>query len=383
MKISTNNQLSLTRPIVFVGLDVHKNTIALAARLAGKREWLAEKTFGTESLDKLVKFLRKLEKKHGHVSCCYEASGSGFVLYRLLQSQRFDCAVIAPSLIPTKAGDRRKNDRLDARNLCSYFEAGLLTQVCVPDEEREAVRGLVRCRQTMREDVSRVKRQISTFLRTKGRIFREGKKNWTQKHFTWLNRLKFDCVADTETFNFYLSTLTYRMRRLEELDKKIVEYSEQEPYRETVRLLCGYRGVAVLTAMVLVTELGDIRRFSGPSQLMSYVGLTPSFFDSGEKKRPGAITKAGSARCRHVLVQAAWNAERRPTRSCQLRKRQEELPAWAIEHSWHAQQRLHKRFKHLEKTVGRPKAAVAVARELIGFLGYAMMRQANGGRELE
>ena len=384
MKISTNNQRPLTQQLVFVGLDVHKNSIALAARVRGQKEWLSERNFGTEDLGKLLKFLKKVAKKHGSLRCCYEASGSGYVLYRLLKKEGICCAVIAPSLIPQKSGDRRKTDRLDARKLCSYFEAGLLTEVSVPDEEHEAVRGLVRCRRAMREDVTRAKHQVSKFLQTKGRVYREGVKNWTKMHFGWLNKLKFDCLADTETFNFFLSTLTYRMRRLEELDEKIQLFADSEPYRESVRILCGYRGVRVLTAMTLITELGDIRRFGQPSELMSYVGLTPSVSESGESKcKSGSITKAGSARCRHVLVQAAWNAQGRPTRSYDLRKRQEGLPSWVIEHSWKAQQRLYKRFKHLEKTVGRPKAIVAVARELVGFLGYALMRQANGGRELE
>lgn len=380
MNISTQSSPS-KQPLVFVGLDVHKNSIVLAAKVQYQPGWLAEKTFGTEDLSRLSKFLKKLSK-HGAVKCCYEASGSGFYLYRQLKNWNFDCAVIAPSLIPSKPGDTRKTDRIDARNLCQYFESGLLTEVSVPNAEREAVRGLVRCRQAIRDDVKRAKHQVSKLLQTKGLVYREGKKQWTDMHFGWLNRIKFDCSADTVTFQFYLSTLDSRMKRLEEADREIAKIAEQEPYRDAVRLLCGFRGVKTLTAMVLITELGDIRRFASPSHLMSYVGLTPSVSMSGESgNKAGAISKAGSARCRHVLVQAAWNCARRPTRSRELRKRQEGLPAWAVECSWKAQKRLYERFKHLDTTVGRRKSIVAVARELVGFLGYTLMRQANGGKE--
>lgn len=382
MKISTPKPSSRTLPTVYVGLDVHKNSISLAARISLNQGWLAERTFCTKDLSKLKKFLKKLSK-HGTLSCCYESSGAGFYLYRLLRSWEIHCEVIASSLIPTKPGDRRKNDRLDAQNLCNYFANGLLTIVSVPDAEREAVRGLVRCRQALREDVTRAKHQLSKFLQTKGLVYHDGS-NWTKTHRTWLARLKFDCGADTETFDFYLSTLDYRLRRLEEIDERIQKIAEQGPYRESVQLLCGYRGVKTLTAMVLVTELGDIRRFASPAHLMSYVGLTPSLFQSGESgNKAGSITKSGSARCRHVLVQAAWNCIKKPMRSAHLCRRQEGLPSWALDHSWQAQKRLHARFRHLEITTNRNKAAVAVARELIGFLGYALMRQANGGRELE
>lgn len=384
MKITTRNPnpLTATAPRVFVGLDVHKKSIVLAARVERDQRWLLERTFCTGNLSKLRKALKKLSS-HGEVRCCYEASGAGYYLYRLMREWGFYCEVIAPSLIPTKSGDRRKCDRLDARKLCAYFDSGLLTAVSVPDAEREAVRGLVRCRRQMKEDIVRAKHQLNHFLHTKGLIYRDGQ-NWSKMHRAWLARQEYACSADQETFDFYFSTLEYRERRLEEIDKRIQEIAENHPeYRESVRLLRAYRGVGIYTAMVLLTELGDIRRFGSPSGLMSYVGLTPSVKQSGESgNKAGSITKAGSARCRHVLVQAAWNCARRPAKSALIRKRQEGLPAWVVEHSWHAQKRLHKRFKHLETTIGRSKAVVAVAREFVGFLGYALMRQANGGVEL-
>lgn len=380
MKINAPKQTSLTNPIVFVGLDVHKDSIVLAAHLSYSREWLLEKRFGTSDLSKLRKYRKKLSK-HGEVNCCYEASGAGFYLYRLLRTWGFHCEVIASTLIPRKPGEKKKCDRLDARKLSSYYEAGLLTYVSVPDAEREAVRAFVRCRQALREDVTRAKHQLIKFLDTKGLIYREGN-NWTGKHRTWLNRQKFDNPLDKETFDFYYTNLETRERRLEEIDKRIHEISQSDEYRDQVHLLCGFRGIKTLSAMVLLTELGDITRFKSPKHLMSYVGLTPSVNQSGESgNRARSITKAGSARCRHVLVQAAWNNIRKPVRSRELRERQEGLPAWAIEHSWNCQKRLYKRFHHLELRTSRPKAAVAIARELIGFLGWALYEFARNKQQ--
>lgn len=372
MNVVSNFSSSVTFPakVVYVGLDVHKNTIALAA-CTGEKKWLFERVFPTNDLNKLKKCLRKLSK-HGELRCCYEASGAGFYLLRVLREWGVSCDIIASSLIPQKPGDKRKNDRLDARMLADYYRCDLLTIVSVPELEQEAARGVVRCRQAIREKVTALKHQVIKFLATRGIVYRDGI-NWSGKHRTWLSRLKFETEDDHFTFDTFFSILNYMERQLEELDKKILEMSYREPYAEKVRLLRGFRGVETLTAMILVTELGDTRRFKSPKHLMSYVGLVPSLHESGETKRKGnPITKAGSARCRRILVESAWHYAKKPVVSRDLKKRQEGLPPWLLEYSMKAQKRLHARFRHLEMTVGRNKAVVAVARELIGFLGEVM-----------
>lgn len=278
-------------------------------------------------------------------------------------------------MIPSKPGDKRKTDRLDARRLADYYRAGLLTPIAVPSSELEAARGVVRCRQAMRTKVTQGKHQLTKFLQTKGLAYRAGKA-WTCQHRTWLSQLKFDDELDKFTFDQYLSMLEYLERRLEKLDQKLEELASTTLFRESVAILRGFRGVQTLTAMVLVTELGDIRRFPTPRHVMSYVGLTPSVSQSGESRsKSSCITKAGSARCRHVLVQAAWNYTRKPKpTSRDLKERQQDAPPWLIEQSWNAQQRLYDRFKHLESTVGKNKAVVAVARELVGFLAAALLK---------
>ncbi len=363
---------------IFVGLDVHKNTIALAAR-SYEKGLIVERVFSTKDLNKLRKFLSELSRR-GPVRCCYEASGAGFFLQRQMKEWGIPCEIAASSLIPRKPGDRRKNDRLDARMLAEYYQAGLLTMVCVPTVEMEAARGVVRCRQSFRKKVTQVKHQITKFLHTKGVLYTEGLA-WTGQHRDWLSRLKFNSEEDNFTFRMYLGTLQHLESSLDELDMKIQALSEKEPFQESVRCLRGFRGVDTLTAMVLVTEIGDVRRFKSPRHLMSYVGLTPSLHQSGDSgNKAGGITKTGSARCRHVLVQAAWCNVKAPRVSRDLRLRQKGLPAWAIDDSWRAQKRLYSRFKHLEITVGRHKAIVAIARELIGFLGVALYQVQSGTR---
>lgn len=365
-----NIDKSKFQSIIFVGLDVHKNSISLAAR-SFDRGLIAERTFSTKDLNRLRKFLYKLGKQ-GTVRCVYEACGAGFFLQRLMQGWEIPCEIAASSLIPQKPGDKRKNDRLDARMLAEYYQAGLLTMVCVPSAEIEAARAVVRCRQAFRKKVTQVKHQITKFLQTKGVLYTESSA-WTGQHRDWLAKLQFDCPEDNFTFTMYLKTLRYLESSLSELDDKIEQLSKREPFQKPVRYLRGFRGVQTLTAMVLVTEIGDVRRFKSPRHLMSYVGLTPSLRESGDSgNKAGSITKAGSARCRHVLVQAAWCNAKRPKVGRELRLRQAGLPAWLVDDSWRAQERLYQRFKHLETTKGRYKAVIAVARELIGFLGCTL-----------
>lgn len=202
----------------------------------------------------------------------------------------------------------------------------------------------------MREKVTQSKHQVSKFLQTKGIVYRDGTA-WTAKHRTWLGHLKFSEELDTFTFEQYLSMLQYLERRLGELDEKIEKIATSEPFKKSVLCLRSFRGVQTLTAMVLLTELGDVRRFASPRHLMSYVGLVPSVHQSGETRKSGSITKTGSARCRHVLVQAAWcntRAVRKVSGNLP-----EDIPAWVIESSRNAQKRLYSRFRHLEDTVRR------------------------------
>ena len=356
--------------IVSVGLDVHKRSISLAA-LQG-RNWLLERTYSTDNLHDLKKALRKLSK-HGQVQVCYEASGAGFRLQRLVTEWGMVCQVIAPSLIPIKPGEKKKCDRLDARRLAEYFDRHLLTPIHVPTAEEEADRNLVRCRFAFRKEVTRSKHRLVKLMDCLGHSYTETA--WTQKHREWLKQQRFAAETDQLTFQYYFEHLEVTEARLRDIDGHIQKLSQTEKYRERVEILCAFRGVSVLTAMVFLTELGDPNRFASPRQLMAYLGLVPKVHQSGDSdNRSRGITKAGKSRVRHVMIQAAWKyiAPRFAHTKCSKTKRNH-LPTWALEQSQKANKRLHSRFVHLSSKRGQNIAIPAVARELACFLNYALL----------
>lgn len=367
---------SKTNPSIYVGLDVHKKTINLAAQSSAGGGYLLERVCTTADLSRLRKDLKKLSRR-GTVFCCYEASAAGFDLHRKITEWGFNCQVIAPSMIPKKAGQRRKNDRLDARRLAEYYRSGLLTPVHVPTAQEEAVRDVLRCRAAVQKDLKRAKARVVKFLRRRGHTYTIGRQQWTQRFRDWVYQLKLPLPVDRATLLSYMEIVEFLERKLEEKDREISQIAQTEPYQEPVSYLRGFRGVDTQGAMTLVAELGDVRRFAGPKELMAYLGLVPSEHSSGDSERRGSITKTGNSFCRHVLVQAAWCYRFRPYVSKHLRKRQQGLPDWVIEHSWKAQKRLHSRLQKLSESRNKNIAVVGGARELAGFLGAVLVQLAE------
>ena len=369
--------LQATHQAVYIGLDVHKKTIFLAA--TSQRTWLLEKVFDTQDLSKLKKALQKLAQL-GCLRICYEASGAGFRLQRLLSEWGFHCEVIAPSLIPTKPGEKKKCDRLDARKLAEYFANGLLTSVRIPTPQEEADRDLIRCRFAYRRDSTKAKHRLVKFLARKGRVYHATA--WTLEHRSWLSGHEFQNKADQLTHGHLLDDLRILEARLTTLDAEILELSGLDRYRDHVRVLRGFKGVDTLTAMVFLTELGDLKRFGNPRQLMAYLGMVPSVHQSGDTHRGGSITKAGNSYLRHVLVQASWNYFGPAKVGKLLAQRQKDLPPWVLEQSTNAQKRISKRLNHLSGTRGKCVAVVAGARELACFMAFAILtldeRKAKG-----
>ncbi len=320
---------------------------------------------------------------HGaRIRTCYEASGAGYVLERTIRSWGHACEIVAPSLIPRRPGERRKHDRKDAEELARLYRAGELVTIRVPTEREERVRDLVRCREAFQREALKSRHYILKFLARRGLVYREGH-NWTGKHFAWLRAIQRDAVLETEdqvVFGEYLALLDYKLDRRDELDRQIEALASEPTYQEAVGRLCCLKGISIQAAMVLVTEIGDFRRFEHPGQLMAYVGLVPAEHSSGASRRQGSITKAGNSRVRHVLVQAAWSYRFPPRRGGALKRRQEGQPAGVVAHSWKAQHRLHKVFKRLALRKKGQIAAVAVARELAGFV-WALMQ--DSGVEIE
>ena len=354
----------------FVGLDVHKDWIS-AAVLAAESARPAHVTTLPHDVVKLRRLLERVQQR-GEVHACYEASGGGYTLQRRLASWGVRCDVIAPSLIPKRPGDRRKTDERDAQQLAFLHRAGLLTPIHVPSVEQERARDLVRCRDVVRRQLHRSRQHVLKFLRTRGLVYRAGK-HWTQKHWRWLRALELR-DEDHEVLLTHLVLLDAKSAQLHRLDELITARAQQEPYRSVVGRLCCLRGVGVLTAMTLVTAIGDVRRFPTAQHLAGYVGLTPSEHSSGGPggERRGAITKSGDPHCRFVLVESAHHYRRVPLSSRDLRRRWHGQPAEVVAHARRAQSRLCHRYRKLLARMHHGTAVVAVARELTGFV-WALM----------
>lgn len=358
--------------ISYVGLDVHQEEIAVAL-LRGQADRPEEFRVGGDARG-VGKLIRRLRKHEGRVECAYEAGPCGYALQRQLEKAGVNCTVVAPSLIPVKPGERIKTDRRDARKLAEQLRAGMLTAVCAPSESQEAVRDLCRCREAAREDLMRARHRLSKMLLRRGRVYRAGK-NWTQKHRRWLLGLVWEHEAERVVFGDYLGAIEQLEERMRGLDAALETQSQEDPYREPVGWLRCFRGFDTVNAMTIVAELYDVVRFRSPRQLTAYLGMVPSEYSTGSKRRQGAITKSGNRHVRRALVNAAWHYRHRPAVGKALRARRQGQPATIVALADRAQQRLHRRFFHLLLRRGKPpqKAVVAVARELVGFLWVALV----------
>lgn len=350
------------RSIVYVGMDVHQNSIVMSGVGTSDDLELFKLEFANDHTV-LKRQIYRLQKCY-RIRCCYEASSCGYVIYRWLQAMGVDCEVVAPSLIPQRPSDRIKTDTRDARKLALMYRAGILAMVHIPDETEQQARSLVRCREVMVKEVSKSRQYILKFLQLRGIVYRDGN-NWTQKHWQFLRGLSFPGV-DESVYRQYLELLDYKLIQLSQLNNEIEKLSQTEAYRDKVGLLRCFRGIDTITAMVILTEIIDFNRFPRPGLLMSYVGLVPSQHSSGDIIRTGPITKAGSSRCRRVLVEAAWHYRHKPGIYKQLKNRQKGQPPQAVAISWKAQQRLHKKYWKIANRKSSGKAIVAVARELVG-----------------
>ncbi|HEV8244439.1 MAG TPA: IS110 family transposase [Polyangiaceae bacterium] len=353
----------------FVGLDVHKETIAVAvAEAEGQVEELGTIENTPEAVGRLVK---KLRAKGVELRVCYEAGPTGYVLYWQLTQLGVKCDVIAPSLVPVKAGDRVKTDRRDAMKLARLHRAGELTAVWVPTPEHEALRDLVRLREAAKKDQRRARNRLQKFLLRRG-CRRPGKmREWSQEHRKWVASLTFEHAAQTAVLTDLLTETDHVARRLESLEKQLDAAVVVAPatMRAVIDALQAMRGISKLSATTLVAEVGTFSRFEHPRELMGYSGAVPSEHSTGDSKRRGKITKTGNAHLRHVIGEAAWHYRHRPRIIGQLRKRQQGLSTETIDIAWKAQQRLHHRYLRLARRGKcKQKAITAIAREMLGFI---------------
>jgi transposase len=367
--------------ITFVGLDVHKQTIAVALAESGKRGEVREYGRIANTAEELKRLSSKLSRSGARqLKFCYEAGPCGYGIHRQLTAAGHECIVVAPSLIPRKPGERIKTDRRDAINLARLHRAGELTPVWVPDPAHEAMRDLVRARLAAVRQLRQARQQLSGFLLRHGRHYH--RPAWTLMHRRWLSGLHFDQAVHHVVLEDLIATVEAATERRDRLTKQIEIVVAEWSLAPFVRAVQALRGMALVNAATLVAELGDITRFASPRQLMAYLGLVPSEHSSGERRRQGGITKAGNGAARRMLIEAAWSY-RFPARiSRPLLLRQEGLATTIRDTAWKAQLRLCRRYRKLVNA-GKPATVVttAIARELAGFV-WAIAHQAAAAAAL-
>lgn len=356
--------------ITYVGIDAHKKDLFVAMLVGGANApvtWqLANDPQGVRRL------VRKLEREApGPVRIFYEAGPCGYALQRQVTTARVSCDVVAPALIPRKPGERVKTNRRDARKLVELGRAGLLTAVHPPTPADEAVRDLARARDDAREDLQRCRHRLGKLLLRRGLHYHG--RHWTRGHRAWIESLPWTHAAERAVVDDYLLAIDHTEARVRELDAQLAQLADTEPYRQPVGWLRCFRGIDTLTAMLILAELYDVRRFASAPALMAYLGLVPGEDSSGEKHRRGRITRTGNALVRRLLVEVAWHYQHRPGTGAALKRRRHGQPARVVAIADKAQQRLCRRFRKLAaEHKPAPKIAIAIARELAGFLWAAL-----------
>jgi transposase len=352
---------------------VHRNAITAGVLPAeGGRVELVQ-------LENSEKAVRRLIARLGDprtLAVCYEAGPCGYDLYRLLTSMGVSCDIVAPSLTPVRPGDRVKTDRRDARKLVRLYRAGELSFVRPPTPEQEGLRDLVRCRDDLRRARTAARHRVGKQLLRYGRIYREGKKAWTVQHRAWVRRQRLDDALAQSALEHMLCHLDTLDAQLAAVDRQLAEVAATHPWCDPVAWLCCFRGISTLTALALLAEIGDFRRFATARELMSFLGLTVAEYSSGDRRYRGSLTKTGNRHARRLLVEAAWHYQRPPRLSARIKANEPLVPPEALARAWQAQIRLYERHRHLTCNGKLPTVATAaVARELCGFIWAAMTSQ--------
>ena len=359
---------------MFVGMDVHKDSIDVSLAEEGRDGEVRHYGVIPGDLEAVAKVVRSLRAPTRRLRFVYEAGPCGFGIHRYLTAQGEDCVVVNPSSMPKRSGDRIKTDRRDGDALARLHRAGELTAIYIPTPDDEALRDLVRAREDAVGLSTQAKHRLKAFLLRQGRRY-PGRAGWTRPYRRWLADLSFPLAPQHIALQEYRDTIDETERRVERLTDQLRQLTPAWRWAPVVDALQALRGVSFVTAVGLVTEIGDIRRFTHPRQLMAYLGLVPSEYSSGPSVRRGGITKAGNPHARRLLAEAAWAYQGVPRIGRQMLYRQEAVspPVRAI--AWKAQLRLTARFRRLvARGKAKPKVATAIARELTGFI-WAIARE--------
>jgi transposase len=354
--------------IYWIGIDDHANKWTIAQYRGGEARPSKEFELvpDEKGYRRLLAYLKGLD---GEVRIVYEAGPCGYELYRRLMKAGYQCQVAAPALTPRKPGERVKTNRRDAAKLGRYLRSGELTFITVPDEEQESLRDLIRSREAAQKDVGRTKKRILHLLLRYGHRYREGQGAWTKKFWAWLKGVKLAGAHSHFVLGELIDELQHRLAQVHRYDEKIELAAQKPEYKAYLDGLCTLRGINRLSAMTLLSELGDLRRFPTAPQLMAAIGVVPSESSTGDKTNRFSITKTGNAHVRRIVVEAAWNYSRRLTPGRTIRARRKGQPKQIVDIAERCEKRLNSKFyrltsRHKKSTV----AVVAVARELLGFI---------------
>jgi transposase len=359
----------------FVAFDVAKTKHAVAIAeddRSGEVRFVGEIENTAAAIARTIK---KLAARHGRLQICYEAGPTGYGLCRQLRELGHDCLVVAPALIPQRPGERVKTNRRDAVTLARLHRAGELTGVWVPDAKHEAIRDLVRAREAAGDDLRRKRQQLLSFLLRHGRLYTAGRDHWTQAHRRWLAHQSFEHPAQQIVFQEGMDAIEDAARRLRRVDEQLASIVPSWSMAPVVEAYQAMRGASFVVAVTFAAEIGDVRRFETPRQLMAFLGLVPGERSTGKTVRRTGLTLAGNRRARRVLIEAAWTY-RYPARVSEtLRARLENQPKAVREIAWKAQIRLCARYRRLSAAGKKlPVVVAAIAREIAAFL-WAIGRQ--------
>jgi transposase len=355
-------------------MDVHKESIDISVAEDGRQGEVRRYGVIAGDLEGLAKVVRTLRAPDRVLHFVYEAGPCGFGIHRYLRSQGEDCVVVNPSSMPKRSGDRIKTDRRDGEALARLHRAGELTAIYIPTADDEALRDLVRAREDAVGLCTQAKHRLKAFLLRQGRRY-PGRAGWTRPYRRWLADLSFPRAPQHIALQEYRDTIDETERRVERLTDQLRQLTPAWRWAPVVEALQALRGVSFVTAVGIVAEVGDIRRFHHPRELMAYLGLVPSEHSSGPSVRRGGITKAGNPHARRLLAEAAWAYQGIPRIGRQMLYRQEALPKSVCAIAWKAQLRLTARFRRLvARGKAKPKVATAIARELTGFI-WAIARE--------
>ncbi len=359
------------KSLYYVGMDVHKDSVRIAVLKGMEKETVYEATVKND-IPKIVKILNGFKQK-GTVLAGYEAGCMGYTLQRSLTTVKIDCRVIPPNKVSKTKSDKIKTDTRDAILIARMLKNNEGDSVYIPTANDEAARDLLRCREDVKSEMQRTKQQLLKFLLRTGFIYDKEKSPWTIAHRKWMKDLKFSHDLQKEVFEQYYNQLQEQENRLARIEAKVITVTETESYCKPVACLRCFKGIDYITALALVCEIGDYRRFRSAAAFMSYLGLVPSEYSSGTKRKQGGITKTGNSHLRKLLIESSWHYRYRGAASTRLNARREGMDEDIIFYADKALHRLQSKFYHLVLKGKSSKTAVAAtARELAGFIWGAM-----------